>query len=138
MNKISIEEFIELLAKTQQSQSSHDEPIPTLAPSRLNQVASCLETPFQTGYGTALYKGFVKKAAILFYLIIKNHPLENGNKRMAVVCLLYFFSINHKRCSITAEEMYNLAKFVAQSADMTSALFILETIISKSMKPSPR
>lgn len=29
-----------------------------------------------------LYPTLLNKAVLLFYLVIKNHPLENGNKRI--------------------------------------------------------
>jgi len=43
-----------------------------------------------------LYHGLIGKAAILFYLLIKNHPFKNGNKRIAITTVLVFLSINKK------------------------------------------
>ena len=36
------------------------------------------------------YPSFAQKAAAMAYQLIKGHPLEDGNKRVGYVCLLYF------------------------------------------------
>lgn len=61
-----------------------NEPIPGFGTRFPNILESCLATPFQTFNRKKLYKGLIEKAAILFYLMIKNHPFENGNKRIAM------------------------------------------------------
>jgi len=38
-----------------------------------------------------LYPTLVSKASFLFYLMIKNHPFQNGNKRIAITTLFTFF-----------------------------------------------
>ena len=59
--------------------------------------------PFDSGY------------FILFYLMIKNHPFQNGNKRIAVMSLLYFLSVNNKWIQMSNTDLYNFAKDVAAS-----------------------
>ncbi|PIS07410.1 hypothetical protein COT78_03655 [Candidatus Berkelbacteria bacterium CG10_big_fil_rev_8_21_14_0_10_43_13] len=49
----------------------------------------------QTFDGDDLYPGTADKAANLFYLIIKDHPFTDGNKRIASVLFLYFLSNNN-------------------------------------------
>jgi death-on-curing protein len=46
--------------------------------------------------GKRLYPTLVATAAILFYLMIKNHPFQNGNKRIAITTLLTFLYNNNK------------------------------------------
>lgn len=92
-----------------------DEPIPHFSSRFPNKLESCLETPFQTFGKKELYKGFAKKAAALFYLLIKNHPFQNGNKRIAVTCLLTFLYKNSKWLKIDNQELYNFAVWVAES-----------------------
>ncbi|MCX6785530.1 MAG: Fic family protein [Candidatus Komeilibacteria bacterium] len=53
-----------------------------------------MEQPYQTFGGKQLYPGLIKKSAILFYLMIKNHPFQNGNKRIAMTTLFYFLYKN--------------------------------------------
>lgn len=92
-----------------------DEPIPEFDTRYPNVLESCLATPFQTFGKKNLYKGLVDKAAILFYLLIKNHPLENGNKRIAVTSLFIFLYLNKKWIKTTDQELYNFALWVASS-----------------------
>ncbi|MDP1719176.1 MAG: Fic family protein, partial [bacterium] len=58
-----------------------DEPIPDFGTRFPNVLESCLLTPFQRFGGKSAYSSFLKKASMLFYLMIKNHPFQNGNKR---------------------------------------------------------
>lgn len=41
-----------------------------------------------------LYPSVEEKAAMLLYLIVKNHPFLDGNKRIAAACFLYFLERN--------------------------------------------
>lgn len=90
------------------------EPIPEFETRFPYALEQCIYAPFQTFQGQ-LYKGLLAKASILFYLMIKNHPFQNGNKRVAVMTLLLFLGKNGKWLSISPQELYNLAKWVAAS-----------------------
>ncbi|MDD5433055.1 MAG: type II toxin-antitoxin system death-on-curing family toxin [Candidatus Pacebacteria bacterium] len=94
---------------------SFDEHIPEFSTRFPNVLESCLLTPFQTFSKKPLYKGLLGKAAILFYLLIKNHPFQNGNKRIAITALLAFFYKNKKWLEVDTKEFYNFAIWVAQS-----------------------
>ncbi|OGN01502.1 MAG: hypothetical protein A2651_03605 [Candidatus Yanofskybacteria bacterium RIFCSPHIGHO2_01_FULL_42_12] len=91
------------------------EPIPDFGSRYPNILESCLAMPFQTFSRRKLYIGLVGKAAILFYLMIKNHPFKNGNKRIAMVTLFYFLYKNNKWVRVDNTELYNFAKWVASS-----------------------
>ena len=69
---------------------SWDEKIPDFSSRYHGKLESCLATPFQGFGGKKFYKGLIDKVAVLFYLMIKNHPFENGNKRIAMTTLFYF------------------------------------------------
>ncbi|MBU0706294.1 type II toxin-antitoxin system death-on-curing family toxin [Patescibacteria group bacterium] len=115
IKKLSINE-VEFLAHTlAQKFLAWDEPIPAFSTRFENKLESCLETPFITYGGTTLYRGLVNKAAILFYLLVKNHPFQNGNKRIAVTTLLLFLMKNKKWIKVGTQEFYNFAVWVAQS-----------------------
>ena len=62
---------------------SWDEKIPDFSSRYHGKLESCLATPFQGFGGKKFYKGLIDKVAVLFYLMIKNHPFENGNGRWA-------------------------------------------------------
>jgi len=78
-------------------------------------LESCVLTPFQRFSGKALYPTLTGKASILFYLMIKNHPFQNGNKRIAITTLLTFLFGNGKWLKADTQEMYNFTVWVAQS-----------------------
>lgn len=93
-----------------------DEPIPAFHTRSPGKLESCLAEPFQTFGGTLLHKGFARKAAVLFYLVIKNHCFSNGNKRMAVALTGVFFYINKRWLDVDAKALYNVARSVAESS----------------------
>ena len=66
-----------------------NEPIPDFETRFPLKLESCIETPFQTFDRKSLYNGLVAKAAIMFYLMVKNHPFQNGNKRFGRRKILY-------------------------------------------------
>lgn len=113
-----------------------DEPIPNFGSRFPNVLESCLETPFQKFSKKDLYRGLIGKASIMFYLMIKNHPFQNGNKRIAVMTMLYFLHKNNKWLKVDSIELYKFARFIAKSSPklrdktMTSILdFMNENII---------
>ncbi len=109
-----------------------DEPIPEFSTRYPNILESCINTPFQRYGGRELYKGFIAKAAILFYLLIKNHPFQNGNKRIAMTTLLIFFYLNKAWLVVDEMELYRLAVWVAESPPEAKEEMII--FISKFIK----
>jgi len=98
-----------------QEMLAFDEPIPNFSSRYPNILESCLATPFQRFARRALYPSLVSKAAMLFYLLIKNHPFQNGNKRIAMTTLLVFLYRNGKWIEVDTQELYNFTVWVAQS-----------------------
>ena len=92
-----------------------NEPIPSFESRFPDKLESCIATPFQTFGGKPLYRGLLGKASIFFYLMIKNHPFENGNKRIAVATLFLFLARNGKWISVEPLTLYQFAKSVAES-----------------------
>ncbi len=116
MKNITIDEVEKLAHALAQKQMSWDEPIPEFGSRYPGKLESCLASVFQTFGRRDLYPTLIDKAAILFYLLIKNHPFINGNKRIAVTSLLVFLSLNDKWLSASNEEMYDIAVVVAGSS----------------------
>lgn len=90
-----------------------DEPIPPFASRFDDRLESCLSTPQQTYAKKQLYPSLLDKASILFYLMIKSHPFKNGNKRVAIMTLLYFLYRNGKWLKMQPMVLYQFAKDVA-------------------------
>lgn len=115
MQSIALAE-VELLAhKLATELMVWNEPIPDFSSRFPNKLESCLAAPFYTFGRKNLYKGLLSKAAILFYLLIKNHPFQNGNKRIAMTTLFVFLYKNKKWLKVDNQQLYNFARLVAQS-----------------------
>ncbi|MBF0104765.1 MAG: type II toxin-antitoxin system death-on-curing family toxin [Deltaproteobacteria bacterium] len=112
-----------------------DEPIPDFLTRFPGRLESCLKTPLQSFGNKDLYPKLEDKAAILFYLMVKNHPFQNGNKRIAVTALLTFLYINSRWLSIQEDELYELAVDVAKSRPVMKAglLIIIRDVLKKYM-----
>lgn len=115
MRELTLGQVEHLALRLAQKMMEWDEPIPDFETRFPGRLESCLKTPFQTYGGKALYQGVEAKSAILFYLMIKNHPFQNGNKRIAVIALLSFLHANGKWLNIHPEDLYGLAVWVAES-----------------------
>lgn len=60
----------------------------------LDVADSALHAP-AAGFGESdLYPDFVDKASVLMVRLAKNHPLPDGNKRVAWVAMRYFLMLN--------------------------------------------
>jgi death-on-curing protein len=60
----------------------------------LDLADSALHAP-AAGFGQSdLYPDFVDKASVLMVRLAKNHPLPDGNKRVAWVAMRYFVMLN--------------------------------------------
>ena len=55
---------------------------------------SSINTVYQTFDGKDLYPSIEEKAAMLLYLVIKNHSFSDGNKRIAAFLFLWFMEKN--------------------------------------------
>ena len=91
------------------------EPIPPFKTRYPEKLESCINTISQSYGGRQLYPALEDKAAALFYFLIKNHPFQNGNKRVAVTALLVFLHLNRKWLKTDTQRLYNFAKWVAMS-----------------------
>lgn len=136
INSITVEEFIELVKMAQEIHIEKLEPIPNFQETKLNELESSLNTPFMGFNGILFYPGFLKKAAILFYLLARNHVLGNGNKRTACLCLDYFCFKNKRQLTLSEDSLYQLAKFtvIAKEEDQNKTLYYIETLLRKNNK----
>ena len=60
----------------------------------LNALESALAQPRATYDGNDLYPTITDKAAILCYLLVKNHPFVDGNKRIGHAAMEVFLLLN--------------------------------------------
>ena len=115
MDLITLQEVEYLAFRLAKEHFAFDESIPDFSTRFPNILESCLLTPFQKVYGQSLYPTLVLRASMLFYLIIKNHPFINGNKRIAMTTLLIFLYKNGKWIKVDPKKLYNFTVWIAQS-----------------------
>jgi death-on-curing protein len=81
--------------------------------SRTELLDSALHAP-QAGFGEDdFYSDFFMKAAVLCTRIARNHPLPDGNKRLAWICLVTFCDVNGYELFVAKEEAVRTVVAVA-------------------------
>jgi len=115
VKEITVADVKYLAFRLARERLSFDEPIPDFATRYPHRLESCILTPFQTFGRKDLYPSLIGKAAILFYLMIKNHPFVNGNKRIALTTLLTFLFKNGKWLAVNPHDLYKVTVWVAES-----------------------
>lgn len=115
MQIISVKEVEYIAFRLAKEMLSFNEPIPDFSTRFPNILESCLATPFQSFARKSLYPSLIVKASILFYLLVKNHPFQNGNKRIAMTTLFVFLHKNKKWIRVDTQELYNFTVWIASS-----------------------
>ncbi len=82
----------------------------------LGKLESSIVQPFQQIGGQDLYPTLVSKASMLYYFCIKNHPFEDGNKRMAIFALIIYLAKNGYWLETTNEELFDVTVYTAASS----------------------
>jgi death-on-curing family protein len=115
MKIITVKEVEYTAFRLAQEILSFNEPIPDFSTRFPYILESCIATPFQSFSGKSLYPTFISKASMLFYLMIKNYPFQNGNKRITMTTLFVFLYKNKKWMKVDTQELYNFTVWIAQS-----------------------
>ena len=115
IKRISVKEVEQITYSFAKKTMEWNQPVPDFRTRLPNRLESCLATPFSSFSKKDLYPTFLDKAAILFYLLSKNHSFQNGNKRVAVVTLIYFLFINGLKTKIPPDNLFQLSILVSES-----------------------
>ena len=78
----------------------------------------------QTMFGEALYRSREEKAANLLYLIIKDHPFSDGNKRIGSFLFMLYLRQEEIAHSLNPSALIALALLIAESAPASKDLMI--------------
>ncbi len=87
---ISREEYLNVIDKMKSEFASD-----VFANPKDDSFDSSINQIYQTFGGKDCYPTLEEKAAMLLYLITKNHSFSDGNKRIAASCFLYFLNKNN-------------------------------------------
>jgi len=99
------------------------------------KLDSSITQPFQQIGGSDLYPDLVSKASMLYYLCIKNHPFEDGNKRMGIFALLIYLAKNGYWLDCSDEELFDITVYTAGSSvkDMEEVKGKIEDFIKNNL-----
>ena len=78
----------------------------------------------QTMFGESLYRSREEKAANLLYLVIKDHPFSDGNKRIGSFLFMLYLQQEGMTHSLNPPALTALALLIAESAPATKDLMI--------------
>lgn len=82
----------------------------------IGKLESSIIQPFQQIGGQDLYPTLISKASMLYYFCIKNHPFEDGNKRMAIFSLIIYLAKNGYWLNTNNEELFDITVYTAASS----------------------
>jgi death-on-curing protein len=101
------------------------------------KLESSIAQPFQKIGGKDLYSTLVSKAAMLYYFCIKNHPFEDGNKRMGIFALITYLADNGYWLDTTNEELFNMTVRTAASGmkEKDQVVGEIETFVEENIIP---
>jgi death-on-curing family protein len=97
----------------------------------------------QQGFGNSdIYPSIEEKAAMLLYLVVKNHAFVDGNKRIAAACFLLFLERNGMLFKTTGETIISnealasLTLLVATSKadEMVTVKKLLISVLNRNLK----
>lgn len=103
----------------------------TLARSpRIDLLDSALHAPEASFGGQDLYPEFIDKAAVLAVRIARNHPLVDGNKRLAWACVVMFVMLNGHRLEVPADDAVStmLAVAAGELDEVGMALWLADRV----------
>lgn len=89
---------------------------------KIGAAESALAAPFASFGGHDFYEHPIQRAAVLASRIMRNHPLPDGNKRVALIMMRVYLAENGWRLTATAQEIDRTFRAVAGRA-MTEDYF---------------
>lgn len=117
--KLSINDLEKLVSKLRTNLSAGSEDIPPFSTCNQRVLQSCL-AQIDAGFGSKkLFPSKRDKASWLLYGIIKNHPFQNGNKRIAIYTFIEFIKRNSEvelnLSDLVTDQLFYLAIDIAMS-----------------------
>ena len=123
--KLEQDEALEVINATKANLEKARENIGLFGIDAKDNLRGIIDTVYSTYDGKQLYPYFEDKAAHILYLIIKDHPFTDGNKRIASTLFNYYCYLNDKNLYIIP----SLPLQIAQSRPEDKEL-IIDLIIS--------
>ena len=119
--KLNFDDCLKIIEKLKQELTKKKEASDLFGNMRDGSFEGIIKGIYQTFGGQDLYYDINTKSAHILYLIIKDHPFTDGNKRIASFLFVYFLDLNNYLCRKNGEKKINdnalvaLALLVAES-----------------------
>lgn len=132
--KIELQEFLEVV---QAMRRDFDSDI--FGKPKDNSFDSSVHQMYQSFAGNDLYPTIEHKAAILLYLVVKNHSFVDGNKRIAAALFLYFLEKNNLLTGLDGQKLISndglaaltLLIAISKPAEKDTMIQIVITILNQ-------
>lgn len=111
INYLDYDTFSRILFSIIEEQLDYDPSDPL--PDYRKEHAAGLEKILVLVKNDIYYPEILDKASYLFVSIVEGHIYSNGNKRLGLVTMLYFLTMNHISMTARSEELVDLCLFVA-------------------------
>jgi death on curing protein len=128
VERLTVAEVEEIAFELARRHMEFDEPIPDFSSRFPGILEGCLAVPFQQFFGQDPYPTLAAKAGILFYLMVKDHPFQNGNKRIAITTLFVLLSKNGKWLQVDMGDLYHFTVRLAESTPKDKNLMVAAMI----------
>ncbi|RLA84604.1 MAG: hypothetical protein DRG78_00870 [Epsilonproteobacteria bacterium] len=115
---LTYQESIDVIAQVKNTLMNKGEATELFANEKAGEFKGIIGNLYQTFGGVDLYPGIEDKASNLLYLIIKDHPFNDGNKRSASFLFIYFLD----KCNYLYKE--NGEKKINENALTTLTLLV--------------
>ena len=128
--KIKMQDFLKIIDKMKGEFASDVFAVP-----KDKSFESSVNQLYQTFGGQDLYPTLEEKAAMLLYMVVKNHSFVDGNKRIAASCFLYFLDRNKmlydktNKPVIDSATLFALTLLIAESNPKDKDI-IMQVVIS--------
>ena len=112
------------IADFKQELMARSEATPLFGNPRGAALEGILASIEQTMFGESLYRSREEKAAHLLYLIIKDHPFSDGNKRIGSFLFMLYLQQEGMAHQLNPQALTALALLIAESAPASKDLMI--------------
>ena len=112
------------IADFKQELMARNEATPLFGNPRGAALEGILASIEQTMFGESLYRSREEKAAHLLYLIIKDHPFSDGNKRIGSFLFMLYLQQEGMAHQLNPQALTALALLIAESAPASKDLMV--------------
>lgn len=99
----------------------------------LGLLEAAAARPAASAFGEDAYPTLVDKAAALFHSLAKNHPLVDGNKRLALAGGVTFLWINGLKLTMSNDEAYDF--IIAISTGELDTVDAIAKVLRRKTRP---